>query len=302
MKKGPSPEGPASAASRIARLRESLSRLRSERSVSQTLNRTTYEVCRGCGFKRAVLFTVMDSEILPVGAHFEDDAPGAQRFLQDVSHRPRRVDSGQVEAEIMRKRKPILVDHVSGNGPKGHLLAAIRGATAFVAAPIFADGTVMGILVADQHQSGREVDIFDRDVLGAFAEGLGSVIERATLLERLGVQQEQLGVLAKMLVEVGSGSDGSVFDSVFEHQDAHIDRRAALANDGTAEPLTRREIEVLELISAGLSNGDVAGRLVIAESTVKSHVKQILRKLGAANRAEAVSRYLKASRGRSLRR
>ena len=117
------------------------------------------------------------------------------------------------------------------------------------------------------------------------------------------MQQEQLGVLAKLLVEVGSGSDDSVFDSVSEGEGGHIDRTAAQPSSrGTAEHLTRREIEVLELISAGLSNGDVANRLVIAESTVKSHVKQILRKLGAANRAEAVSRYLKASRGRSLQR
>jgi DNA-binding NarL/FixJ family response regulator len=59
-----------------------------------------------------------------------------------------------------------------------------------------------------------------------------------------------------------------------------------------ASPLTAREVEVIELVSAGATNNEIASALVISESTVKSHVKHILRKLGAANRAEAVSRHL----------
>jgi DNA-binding NarL/FixJ family response regulator len=64
------------------------------------------------------------------------------------------------------------------------------------------------------------------------------------------------------------------------------------AVDPNATPLTAREREVIELVSAGSTNGEIAAALVISESTVKSHVKHILRKLGAANRAEAVSRHL----------
>jgi DNA-binding NarL/FixJ family response regulator len=61
---------------------------------------------------------------------------------------------------------------------------------------------------------------------------------------------------------------------------------------GEGSTLTRREVEVLRLMAAGDTNGRIARRLVISEGTVKSHVKHILRKLGAANRAEAVSRWL----------
>ena len=57
--------------------------------------------------------------------------------------------------------------------------------------------------------------------------------------------------------------------------------------------LTRREIDVLRLMAAGETNAGIAERLIISEGTVKSHVKHILRKLGAANRAEAVCRYLR---------
>jgi DNA-binding NarL/FixJ family response regulator len=54
------------------------------------------------------------------------------------------------------------------------------------------------------------------------------------------------------------------------------------------DALTAREKEVLELVAAGLANGDIAGRLFISEPTVKFHVSSILSKLGAKNRTQAV--------------
>lgn len=56
------------------------------------------------------------------------------------------------------------------------------------------------------------------------------------------------------------------------------------------DPLTRREQEVLKLISAGLTNQEIAEELVISHETVKKHAGNIYRKLGVGNRTEAVSR------------
>lgn len=68
---------------------------------------------------------------------------------------------------------------------------------------------------------------------------------------------------------------------------------AAAADTGDAEPLTEREVQVLELIAKGMTNRDISGLLGISAHTVKFHVAQMLGKLGAASRAEAVSTALR---------
>lgn len=60
------------------------------------------------------------------------------------------------------------------------------------------------------------------------------------------------------------------------------------------EPLTPREIEVLELVAQGLPNKRIAERLGISDQTVKFHVASVAGKLGAANRTDAVSRAVRA--------
>ena len=68
---------------------------------------------------------------------------------------------------------------------------------------------------------------------------------------------------------------------------------AELAEHAADDELTTREIEVLRLIAAGNSNKQIADQLAIGEATVKSHVTNILSKLGANDRAHAVTIGLK---------
>jgi len=74
---------------------------------------------------------------------------------------------------------------------------------------------------------------------------------------------------------------------------AEADHPAALGFDddeALQEPLTPREIQVLELLAEGLPNKAIAARLGISDQTVKFHVSSISGKLGAANRTDAVRR------------
>jgi DNA-binding NarL/FixJ family response regulator len=68
---------------------------------------------------------------------------------------------------------------------------------------------------------------------------------------------------------------------------------AELAEHATDDQLSEREIEVLQLIAAGNSNKQIADRLFVAEATIKSRVTNILSKLGAGDRAHAVTIALK---------
>jgi len=66
--------------------------------------------------------------------------------------------------------------------------------------------------------------------------------------------------------------------------------KAALPVQGIPNPLSGREIEILGLVSEGLSNREIADRLVISEGTVKNHLTNILSKLDARDRMQATLR------------
>jgi LuxR family maltose regulon positive regulatory protein len=65
---------------------------------------------------------------------------------------------------------------------------------------------------------------------------------------------------------------------------------ASPAMESLIEPLSERELEVLRLVAAGLSNREIAQELVVAVSTVKSHINHIYGKLDVKNRTRAVAR------------
>jgi len=58
---------------------------------------------------------------------------------------------------------------------------------------------------------------------------------------------------------------------------------------GGRSPITAREVQILEAVADGKSNKEIAGALAIAEDTVKTHLRNLFEKLGAADRAQAVA-------------
>jgi DNA-binding NarL/FixJ family response regulator len=85
-------------------------------------------------------------------------------------------------------------------------------------------------------------------------------------------------------------ADQAVIDPAVQHH--LVDAIAGGDTRPRVDPpagLTARESEVLGLIAEGLSNAEIAGRLVVSEATVKSHINHLLAKIGARDRAQAVS-------------
>jgi DNA-binding CsgD family transcriptional regulator len=282
-------------------VQEALSRLRGIDSVAAMVRGATRELCRCCGFDRAVLFRVEGSEMVAESVYYKANPEWAQEFLDLARYARPQLDHMLLETEMLRRRAPMLVADARNDPRTFKPLVEQSKTTSYVAAPVMPEGRVIGFLHADRYMSGREVDEFDRDTLWTFAEGFGYAVERTILLERLEAQSSEI-------IRMVESTEAVV--RVYRDAVMHLPGRNAGPEDSgvvidllsggamTPEPravslLTRREQEVLELMAEGATNAVIADRLVIAPGTVKSHVKHILRKLRASNRAEAVSRYLR---------
>jgi DNA-binding NarL/FixJ family response regulator len=114
----------------------------------------------------------------------------------------------------------------------------------------------------------------------------GSPAERA----RLKVELESSGfqVVGEFASLAAAQRSGLAADAFLVAPPAH--ETEAEDEDEIVEPLTGREIQVLELLAEGLPNKAIADRLGISDQTVKFHVASISGKLGAANRTDAVRR------------
>ncbi|WP_157120817.1 helix-turn-helix transcriptional regulator [Nocardia miyunensis] len=114
--------------------------------------------------------------------------------------------------------------------------------------------------------------------------------DSATLLiEMLGGCLQRLGLTARRARQLDLLRSSGIARE--NHNEAPAAAEPGPATPPWAERLTERESEVLRLILTGSSNTAIATELVITVDTVKSHVKRILRKLGATNRSELIARH-----------
>lgn len=64
---------------------------------------------------------------------------------------------------------------------------------------------------------------------------------------------------------------------------------APASNEAPIEPLTRKEVSILQLVAEGYSNSAMAEKLFVSDSTVRTHLRNINTKLGANSRIQAVA-------------
>lgn len=113
----------------------------------------------------------------------------------------------------------------------------------------------------------------DEELFGVLAAGACGYLLKDTRPERI-------------VHAIRAFADGqAVFDSAVANR---IITGRPQGNDDLAEPLSEREMEVLQLMAKGMSNKEIGRALWIGETTVKTHVSHILRKLGQSDRTQAV--------------
>jgi len=117
-------------------------------------------------------------------------------------------------------------------------------------------------------------------------------LDLAATLEALGrpdQAQREIEAAIENFREIGAEGERARAETMLENLRKPGVTRPAETTDGPLGGLSRRELEVLDLVAKGLTNRDIAARLVLSEHTVNRHVANILRKLGMNSRAAAAS-------------
>jgi DNA-binding CsgD family transcriptional regulator len=263
------------------------------------LDRVCEQIVNRCGFTRSMLSRVDGDTWYPWMVHYRGDPDSGRDFVRWMRGRSIAMEELALERKLVAEKRPELVLDAEEDERSYKPFVAAGQLTSYVVSPIIAAGRVVGFLHADHGGTGRDVDVDDRNVLWAFAEGYGRLYERVVLLERIEAQRRSVRdtfqiaeaiaasvANADIELEFADGGNGAPSGGD-DHEYDTPDAPAAID-----ELLTFREKEVLALMVRGLPNAVIAERLVIKVGTVKSHVKHILRKLGAVNRAAAISKYL----------
>lgn len=195
------------------------------------------------------------------------------------SSRPFALRYPLIEAEVAQRHEATVVSVRSDKSRAAPELVELFGWPSYVVAPITLEGKTIGLLHAARIGRGPDLDEVDIELAALYADGLARVFERAVLREQLERQRHQLHSAAQWV-----GAQVTELST----------RSTPVAVGGVADSdlLTPRELEVMRLIARGQSNRAIATSLVLGEGTVKYHVKNILRKLSARSRAEAISRYI----------
>lgn len=282
----------------LERVQEAVRGLGEIGSAAGILERSADGLGESSDFDRVVVSSVREGTLHVESAWVRDDRGAAEAALAALRQAPMRLDYPLVEAELAGKQGSAVVSLPAAKGRVDSGWAEELGWTSYVVATLALGGTTVGLVHADCHESGRPIDAIDREVLEAYAEGLAQVFERAVLRGRLrGHRGELRGAVDWMNARLSRLSDSSVANANGADGAPAVGAETLPEAAELDELLTPRELEVLRLMARGNTNLAIAKALVVAEGTVKYHVKNILRKLRAANRADAVARYERLTAG-----
>jgi len=283
----------------------SLEEVRSAASPDAVLERAPRALAASAVFERVMLSPISGSLWALGAVHGPDGQHDASAPVEIA------LASPLVEAEVVRRRLPALVSDARHEDRVARYLVDHLQFDDYVVAPVTAGSAVIALLHADHPTSGLPLTTVHRDLLRMFADGVGLSYEKAMLLER--IERQRRCVLdtceaAALSVARAEASAPTPLRPPTLHPTSLLPKPIRIGSVSSAQSeapsrresrlatLTSREREVLALLASGATNAQLADRLTVAESTVKSHVKHILHKLSASNRAAAISYYLRETR------
>jgi DNA-binding CsgD family transcriptional regulator len=263
--------------------------LRSSASVSEFFARAAGMACETCGFTRGVVLSVSREQLTATQtAVLVDSASDALR--RRVLSAPVALVPGSDEAEAVRRP-----DGWQGAELSQSVLQDALGLVHPAIGLIAPEDAVLAMLVVDRDDGAP--DALDRAAVAAFAAtvatALGQVIIRARVGE-LAAELQHLTVSAQALTAelleapLSLPSESGRGTTTFPH----VDSVSAPVRADALSLLNAREREIALLLVKGRSNREIASELMLSTETVKDYVARVLRKLGVANRVEAVGRLL----------
>jgi LuxR family transcriptional regulator, regulator of acetate metabolism len=274
--------------------RMAMARLREIGPPSELLEVAPAEAASAALLDRVLLSRLENGFLWAESLYVAEDPAGTARLLDQLQAAPVKLDYPLVEWEVLRRRRPLLVCVDEVDDQQRHAFGSLMRWRRYVASPLILEGRVVGFLHGDTRGSGRVLTEVDRDALGMFAVAFPAVYELAVLRHRLRTQRQEMRQVALWAdTRTSELSDRAVTLNPDSDSAGSRNSELALPAAELLDKLTRREYDVLRLMADGESNGNIAQQLFVSVGTVKFHVKNIFRKMGASNRSELVALYLR---------
>lgn len=268
--------------------------LRDAADLADLLARAAAVAPAVCGVDRALVVGASGGRLTAGDSAALEDR-GSDLLRRRLLAAPVAVRAGTPEAAVVQGRGTAV-----GSGPGSGPLAGVLGLAEHALIGLAPDGLVVGVLVLDR--DGPPVD----ETVTALGEALGMVVglELERILQRvratdLAAEVRQHQAASDALVRELLQGQATFSAAVAGSPIVQFDQPGAASPGGGAlrELLSEAELRTARLLVRGLSNRQIAEELIVSPETVKTHVGRVLRKLGAANRAEAVYRLIELDRG-----
>lgn len=264
-------------------------RLRSSSGVGELLARASEEARLLLSFERAVLLAAQDGRLTATEVHALAD-PAGDAWRRTILGKPVRLAPGTIEAEAVRRA----TGAVRGPDRAPSSLAERLGLRAFALGVVVPEAQAIAVLVLDRPAADPVLDE-ELQVVDAFCHAVATTLELVVMRERArdldGDLRQYAVALRAMVTEL---LDAPVTIGDERAPSLFGDLAAPIAGaTSVGEVLSPREVQIAELLAQGRTNRQIADELVISIETVKTHVGRVLRKLGAGNRVEAATQYLR---------